>query len=90
MKSKLTMLIFAGALTLGATAQNAMAGTAARAGAFAVKHSTPARAGAYAIKRSTPARAGANAVTRSASKKVSSRAAVPPHTILNGAKNNPF
>ena len=88
MKSKLTMLIFAGALTLGATAQNAMAGTPARAGAFAVKHSTPARAGAFAVKRSTPARAGANAVTQS--KKVSNRAAVPPHTILNGAKNNAF
>ena len=77
MKSKLTMLIFAGALTLGATAQNAMAGTAARAGAFAVKHSTPARAGAYAVK---------GGVT----KKASNRAAVPPHTILNGAKNNAF
>ena len=90
MKSKLTMLIFAGALTLGATAQNAMAGTAARAGAFAVKHSTPARAGAYAVKRSTPARAGAYATKGGVTKKVSSRAAVPPHTILNGAKNNAF
>ena len=77
MKSKLTMLIFAGALTLGATAQSAIAGTPARAGAFAVKHSTPARAGAYATK---------GGVT----KKASNRAAVPPHTILNGAKNNPF
>lgn len=90
MKSKLTLMIFAGALTLGATAQNAMAGTAARAGGFAVKHSTPARAGAFAVKRSTPARAGAYATKGGLTQKASSRAAVPPHTILNGAKKNPF
>ena len=86
MKSKLTMLIFAGALTLGATAQNAMA-------SGGLGNSPPARAvgsrTGFAVKRSTPARAGAYAIKGTASK-VSGKAAVPPHTILNGAKNNSF
>ena len=88
MKSKLTMLIFAGALTLGATAQNAMA-------SGGLGNSPPPRAvgsrtvAGFAVKRSTPARAGAYAIKGTASK-VSGKAAVPPHTILNGAKNNSF
>ena len=89
MKSKLTMLIFAGALTLGATAQNAMA-------SGGLGNSPPARAvrgrtvAAFSAKRSTPARAGAYATKGGVTKKASNRAAVPPHTILNGAKNNAF
>lgn len=89
MKSKLTMLIFAGALTLGATAQNAMA-------SGGLGNTPPARAvgsrtvAGFAVKRSTPARAGAYATKGGVTRKVSGRAAVPPHTILNGAKNNAF
>ena len=77
MKSKLTMLIFAGALTLGATAQYAMA-------SGGLGNSPPARA----VGSRTVA---ATAVSkRAVSKKISPRAAVPPHTILRGAKNNAF
>jgi hypothetical protein len=77
MKSKLTMLIFAGALTLGVTAQNAMA-------SGGLGNTPPARA---VGSRKIAASAGNK---RAVTKKVSSRAAVPPHTILNGAKNNVF
>ena len=77
MKSKLTMLIFAGVLTLGATAQNAMA-------SGGLGNTPPARAvGSRTVLASAVAK-------RAATKRVSSRAAVPPHTILKGAKNNAF
>ena len=77
MKSKLTMLIFAGALTLGATAQNAMA-------SGGLGNTPPARA----VGSRTVAASAIN--KRAVTKRVSSRAAIPPHTILKGAKNNAF
>jgi len=80
MKSKLTMLIVAGALALGATAQYAMA-------SGGLGNSPPARAVSRkaAVGSLTVTK---NAVTRARATKVAPKAAVPSHTILKGAKNN--
>jgi hypothetical protein len=74
MKSKLTMLTLAGALALSATAPSAMAA------------SNQKGAAARAPRSITASKVAAKAATRNYSK----TSAVPPHTILSGAKNNSF
>jgi hypothetical protein len=75
MTNKLTMLTLAGALALSAVAPSAMA-VSNEKGAAARRPNSVTNAKATSVKVAT--------------KKSAGRAAVPPHTILNGAKDNPF
>jgi len=76
MKSKIMMLIGIGALALSVSAPNAMAVSNGRGSAARSPHATTSK----------------SVITKKASvsKKASRNAAVPPHTILPGAKNNAF
>lgn len=99
MKSKLMMLVVAGTLTLSAGIPNAVAKVKGTLPPTINPRATASKLiTKSAVSRNTEStdKAGVsrNAVNKSAgaaeTSKVSGHAAVPPHTILPGAKNNRF
>ena len=74
MKSKLTMLTLAGALALIAAAPNAMASNQKGSSARAPRTTSASKV----------------TVAKAATRMSSKTSAIPPHTILKGAKDNPF
>ncbi len=85
MKSKLVMLILGGAMAFSASAPSAMAKSGS--GTLPPVYRGSAVSTASAVAKKATAAASRQAT---ASKKYSPKAAVPPHTILNGASHNPF